>query len=80
MPGPGLAPNVAGKIPTRITVPHKRGDTRGALNEIGLHMTDRTQKQPWQQFHLAHARLHLSLPWGVLSGANIEANRRILAT
>jgi len=51
----------------------------GSKNEIGRQMTDREQKKSWQAFHLGNARLRLLSPLGNLSGAKIEANRRMRA-
>lgn len=51
----------------------------GSENEIGRQMTDREQKKSWQAFHLGNARLRLLSPLGNLSGAKIEANRRMRA-
>lgn len=51
----------------------------GSENEIGRQMTDMDQKESWQAFHLANARLRLLSPLGNLSGAKIEANRRMRA-
>jgi hypothetical protein len=51
----------------------------GSENEIGRQMTDLGQKKSWQAFHQANARLRLLSPFGNLSGAKIEANRRIRA-
>ena len=49
----------------------------GSENGIGRQMTDPKQKESWQAFHLANARLRLLSPLGNLSGAKIEANRRM---
>jgi hypothetical protein len=51
----------------------------GSENEIGRQMTDPAQRESWQAFHRANARLRLLSPLGNLSGAKIEANRRIRA-
>lgn len=51
----------------------------GSDNEIGRRMMDPAQKESWQQFHRAHARLRLLSPLGNLSAAKIEANRRMRA-
>jgi hypothetical protein len=51
----------------------------GNGNEIGRRMTDPAQKQSWQEFHRANARPRLLSPLGNLSGAKIEANRRMRA-
>jgi uncharacterized protein DUF3223 len=51
----------------------------GSENEIGRQMTDLEQKESWRAFHLANARLRLLSPLGNLSGAKIEANRRMRA-
>lgn len=51
----------------------------GRDNEIGRRMTAPEQKDSWQQFHRAHARLRLLSPQGNLSAAKVEANRRMRA-
>jgi len=51
----------------------------GSENEIGRQMTDPGQKKSWQAFHQVNARLRLLSPLGNLSGAKIEANRRMRA-
>lgn len=53
--------------------------SEGSDNEIGRRMTDQVQKESWQQFHRAYARLRLLSPLGNLSAAKIEANRRMRA-
>lgn len=62
-----------GLQPTDISI------SDGCDNEIGRQMTDLPQKRSWQEFHRANARLRLLSPNGNLSGAKIEANRRMRA-